>query len=154
MNLSNQRNHWPPGVRLLYIHQGDAKRGEAFFATRHAEAATSTDLGGLLAQGFGLDRGSLSQLFGAAVWKRGLRAWRAGHRVGRPAGDVRLMPGAFLLQGPRILWAKRGTHAGDHADWNELAAALDEHLGLDLPREPERASEGDRSPRLRTGRRV
>lgn len=128
MDLTDPRNAWPEGVQPVFVHQGRASDGDAFFEQRAPDVRTVADRHGILAQGFGLDRGSLSQLFGAAVWKRGLQALRRGHVIGRPVGDVRLMPGTFLMDGPEMLWSHRGAHAGDHVGWRELSVALAEHV--------------------------
>jgi hypothetical protein len=32
------------------------------------------------------------------------------------------MPGAFLVQGDRVLWQHEYRHAGDHPDFRELAS--------------------------------
>ena len=76
---------------------------------------------GQLYRGFGLGKGKLGQLLGPSVWARGMQAFLRGHFVGRPQGDVTLMPGFFLVEDRSICWEHRSRHAGDHPDLGALA---------------------------------
>lgn len=51
-----------------------------------------------------------------------MKAALQGHLPGIPAGDVLLMPGAFLLRGNKVAWAHRGTRADDNPDWTTIPA--------------------------------
>lgn len=112
---------FPP---VLYVHPGTAAQGAPFFERLDPEARTVADPEGTIARGFGLKRGGLRELFGPSVWACGLRATRKGHGIGRPTGDVRMMPGMFLVRDGRILWEHRARHAGDHPDLARLPAML------------------------------
>ena len=68
-----------------------------------------------------LRRGTFLQLFGPAVWLRGMLATLRGHRVGRLEGDGLQMPGAFLLEGDRIVRAHRHRTVADRPEYGELA---------------------------------
>ncbi|GIW73829.1 MAG: hypothetical protein KatS3mg103_0351 [Phycisphaerales bacterium] len=57
----------------------------------------------MLYRALALPRGRFAQLFGPAVWWRGLRAWLQGHRIGRLDGDGFQMPGAFVLHKGQVL---------------------------------------------------
>ena len=112
---------FPP---VLFVHPGTAEQGVPFFERLDPEARTVADPQGAIARDFGLRRGGLRELFGPSVWACGLRATRKGHGIGRPTGDVRMMPGMFLVHEGRILWEHRPRHAGDHPDFARLPAVL------------------------------
>lgn len=71
-----------------------------------------------------LGRGSFLQLFGPAVWWRGLVATLRGHRIGRLEGDGFQMPGAFVLHEGRVIRAYRHKTAADRPDLAEFACGL------------------------------
>lgn len=101
--------------------------------TTEAEAAELTGRYGLqdlsriadpertLYEAFELQRGSLSQVAGPGVWWRGLKAILAGNLVGVPQGDVRQLPGAFLVSRGEIIKAFRHASSADRPDYCELA---------------------------------
>ncbi|KAA0256348.1 hypothetical protein FBQ97_13815 [Acidobacteria bacterium ACD] len=49
-----------------------------------------------------------------------MKAALKGHLPGVPAGDVFLLPGAFLLRGAKVVWAHRGARADDNPDWSTV----------------------------------
>ena len=55
-----------------------------------------------------------------AVWKAQDRARDKGHANGPRSGDIWRMPGAFLVQGDRVLWAHEYRHAADHPDYGHI----------------------------------
>ena len=73
-----------------------------------------------LYRAFGLERGRAGQMLGAAVWRRGWRAWRD-HGVGWPVTDVRQMPGVFLVEGGTIRAAFRPQTSADRVDLAAMA---------------------------------
>lgn len=108
----------------VFIHRASVEAADAFFAKRAPKARAVADPEGALFAAFGLGRGSLLQLMGPAVWWRGLRAMWKGNTLGRPAGDIWQLPGAFLVNGRQILWQHRARNAGDHPDLKEVRQAL------------------------------
>jgi hypothetical protein len=73
-----------------------------------------------LYRAFGLERGGTGQMLGAAVWRKGWRAWRE-HGVGWPVTDVRQMPGVFLVEGGAIRAAFRHRTSADCVDLSLMA---------------------------------
>lgn len=109
---------------VLFLHQASVEAGNLFFARRAPGSRAVADPDGVLFDAFGLRRGRARELFGPAVWLRGLRAMIKGHFVGRPKGDALRMPGAYLVSGSRILWRHRARHAGDLPDLAAIPRAL------------------------------
>jgi hypothetical protein len=60
-------------------------------------------------------------MFGPKVLKRGFEARAKGHSVGKSSGNPWFMPGAFLVQGQRILWEHDYDHAGDQPDFASVS---------------------------------
>jgi len=108
----------------VLVHQGSIEQGEALLARLWPEAPAISDPERRLYAAFGLGRGSLGQLLGPATWVAGARALLKRHLVGRPVGDPLTMPGAFLVEGGRVLWARPFDHAGDQPRTPELLAAV------------------------------
>jgi len=52
---------------------------------------------------YGLGAGTPAQIFGWRVWWRGFHAIRRGYAAGKPIGDVRQMPGIFIVDRTGII---------------------------------------------------
>lgn len=110
---------------MLFFHRASVEEAERFFAARAPDAHAIADTDGSLFAAFDLQRGSLIQLLGPAVWWRGLVALFKGNFVGKPTGNETQMPGAFLVEGQKVLWKHRAKHAGDHPELHAVLQALD-----------------------------
>ena len=111
------------GTKLVLVHMSDEAQGEAFL-DRYAlgEVPRISDPQCQLYEAFGLGRGSVRQLLGPKALKRGFRAGVVmGHGLGMPVGDVRQMPGAFLVHRGRVVRAFRPDSVADRPDYAELA---------------------------------
>lgn len=76
----------------------------------------------VLYRAFGLERGSLRQLFGPPVWWRILGATvLGGHWFGRSEGDGFQLPGVFLLDHGQVMAEHRAATAADRPDYLEIA---------------------------------
>jgi hypothetical protein len=102
---------------------GPPEEGEAFFAERWPEARAVSDETRILYAAFGLQRGSMGQLFGPRVWWAGLKAALLGHGIGAPVGDPRMLSGWFLVQDREVRWHHCHEHAGAERRWKELTEA-------------------------------
>lgn len=73
---------------------------------------------------FRLDLGSVAQIAGPRVWLRGIKAvFRGG--AGKPVGDVRQMPGAFVVDGEgAIRFAHYAKHSADYPSHEQIVQAL------------------------------
>ena len=77
---------------------------------------------------FGLQRGSPRQLFGLAVWCRGVAATLRGHLIGKLAGDGFRMPGLFFLYQGEICGSHRHRSAADRPNYTLLASECQQAL--------------------------
>ncbi|MFG0242361.1 MAG: SelL-related redox protein [Phycisphaerales bacterium JB054] len=71
-----------------------------------------------------LRRGSFLQLFGPAVFLRGVAAAFKGHGIGPLGGDGFQMPGAFVLHQGRVVREFRHARASDRPDFSSLACEM------------------------------
>lgn len=100
---------------------GTVDEGESFFRRFWPEARAVSDTKKQLYRAFGLESGSVSQFAGPKVWGRGLKAVLAGNTGGVPVGDVRQMPGQFLVHNDEIVWEHRAKTSADHPDFASLS---------------------------------
>ena len=114
--LHQAREVEPTVPRAVLVHHGSTEHGERFFRKRWPDAVAIADPEGVLYDAFDVERARWSQLFGLSVLLRGLGAAFKGNGVGKPVGDVRRMPGAFLIHKGQIAWAQEPEHVGDHPD--------------------------------------
>lgn len=108
---------------LVVVHLGSPSEG-ATFLTRSGLANVHhvSDPKARLYEAFGLERGSVSQLFGPAVVKRGIEAGVfGGHGIGLLAGDGTRMPGVFLVHRGEVLRSFVHRNAGERPSYADLA---------------------------------
>jgi len=111
------------GARLALVHMSEPLSATLRFERYSlGDVHRYSDPERVLYRAFGLDRGSLQQLFGAWVWWRALvAAVQGGHWFGRLEGDVYQMPGVFLLNHGRIMAEHRSASAADRPDYVDIA---------------------------------
>lgn len=117
------------GWRLTLVHMGKDEEELAdlpkYGLANHVSVVSDPD--SELYRSFGLSKGSYSQHFHPRIFLAGLKAWKAGHRVGKINGDGWQMPGMFLLVKGKLLKSHLAEHAADHA---EIEHWLQEHTNL------------------------
>ena len=120
--LHKAREVEPTFPRIVLVHHGTPEQGERFFRKRWPQAAAIADPGGSLYDVFDVERARWSQLFGLSVLLAGVSAAFKGNGVGKPVGDVRRMPGAFLIHEGQVTWAQEPAHVGDHPNLPSIHA--------------------------------
>jgi len=110
-------------VRPILVHMGDEASGKNFFAAYGLDDwSRISDPELKLYRAYGLERGRVAQLSSPFVWWRGFKAAiLQGHAFGTPRGDIRQMPGTFLVRDGRIIAAHRYATAADRPDYCDLA---------------------------------
>ena len=112
------------GTRIVVVHLGDeAALDEVLdhYGLKTLDRIHDADQS--LYRAFGLKQGSWRQLAGPKVWFRGLSASLiGGHKVGRPAGDVRQMPGMFLLDRCEVVRSFRHASASDRPLYEQFVS--------------------------------
>lgn len=121
--LRRARERHPALPRVVLVHQGDLAQGARLVESRWPGAAAISDPELALYRAFGLEQGALGQIMGLAAVRSSFRAMRKGHFPGVPVGDVRILPGIFLVRGREVLWSRRFEHSGQLPDEDELVEA-------------------------------
>ncbi len=74
---------------------------------------------------YGLEQGGATSFLNASLLKASVRAMSAGHRQGKATGDVKMLPGSFIVDGAGIIqYAYYSQHAGDHPDLERLLSSI------------------------------
>ena len=111
---------------VLFVFQGTPAEGVAFFERFWPEARAVADPVRELNAAFELKRGGLGQFLAPGVAVAGLRALVRGNGIGRPVGDVRAMPGLFLIANERVLWSQEFGHIGQRLDLRGVVELIDD----------------------------
>lgn len=110
------------GTRIVVVFLGDRVAMDSMldhYGLSSLDCVHDTDQS--LYRAFGLKEGSWWQLAGPRVWFRGLGASLfGGHKVGRPSGDIRQMPGMFLLDRCEVVKSFRHSSASDRPLYNNF----------------------------------
>ncbi len=114
--------HYKPGGFLptLFFYQGSVEDGVRFFDYYWPDARAIADPEMKFYHAFGIDRAGFGQLVGPEVVACGIRATLKGNMAGKPIGDVKTMPGMFIVKGSSVLWQHNFRHAGDHPDLTQI----------------------------------
>jgi hypothetical protein len=115
--IAEKNPDYPP---VLFFFVGSPTEGRAFMRRYWPGARAVADPEKRLYAAFGVERGNLRQLFGPGVWAGRRRARGKGNHQGKRSGDIWMMPGCFLVDGPRILWAHEYAHAADHPNFASI----------------------------------
>ncbi len=107
----------------MFVHLNEPERA-AEVAERYGlkDVPFINDPDRRLYKAFGLGRGGLGLIFGPKVLMRGFRTVLIDrHGLGMPSGDVRQMPGVFLVHRGRILRSFVHKSSADRPDYVALA---------------------------------
>lgn len=110
---------------VVFVAQGTVGQARRAFARWWPSARVILDNDLRLYHHFGLDRGTVGQMFGPQVVACGIRAALKGNLVGRPVGDPWVMPGLFLVRGDSVVWRHTFDHAGDHPSMADILQAAE-----------------------------
>ncbi len=112
------------GTEIVLVHMSPDAEAAALLRTYQIDDLPRiSDPQRRLYQAFGLIRGSVSQVVGFAVWWQGFKAIFK-HGLGMPQGDVRQLPGAFLIEDGKILRACRNENSAELPDYESVACPL------------------------------
>ncbi len=123
-------SHFP---RALFFYQGSPTEGRAFLRRYWPELRAVADPEQRFYQGFGVDHGGLVKMFGPKVWSARSKAKAKGHENGDRSGDIWRMPGAYLVQAGRVIWAHQYRHAADHPSYEEISSLAASASGAATP---------------------
>lgn len=113
---------------MLFFHLAGAEEGEEVLDDYWPEARAVSDPQKQFYRAFGLHGGSFNQLLSPQVVLAAARSALKGNTPGKAQGDVRTMPGMFLVRDGEILWQHDFRYSGDHPDMKAVAAAATHFL--------------------------
>ena len=120
------------GTGIVLLHPGNEQAAAELFEFHGlGDLPRFADPDRVLYRSLGLSRGSLRQLAGPRVVWRAIGAALRGHRPGRPDGDVRQMPGVFLVDDGRVVQAFRHRDVAERPDYRAIAASLQRAAGAE-----------------------
>ena len=115
------------GARVVLVGLGTPEETAAFRAQFHVPFSMIADPHKRLFRAFHLKQVSLSGLLSVGMAAKGLSAMARGHGIGIPKGDVRQLPGVFIIDsGGRIRFSHYAKDPADHPDPDELLAFLED----------------------------
>ncbi len=112
------------GAQLAVIHMSPPLQATQFFANADLDDVHRfSDPDCVMYDAFGIQRGTLRQLFGPKIWSRGFIAGIVnGHGMGTLVGDGFRLPAVFLVSDGQILAEYRAETASDRPDYLDLAS--------------------------------
>ena len=113
------------GGQVVAIGTGDADQARDFVERERIPYPVLVDDDARAATAASIERVGMFRLFAPASFPGGLRAWRAGHRIGSPGKRVDQLGATFVVEpGPRLRYSHRDAHTADHAPLSDVLAAL------------------------------
>jgi peroxiredoxin len=113
------------GARVVLVGLGTPQETAAFKDQFKVPFAMIADPQKRLFKAFHLKQTSLGGLLSVGMAVKGLSAMARGHGIGIPKGDVRQLPGVFIIDsGGRIQFSHFARDPADHPDPETLLAFL------------------------------
>jgi peroxiredoxin len=108
-------------LNFAVVHMGTPIEGTLLLHNRElTNVHRFSDPQCLLYRAFGLERGTVGQLFSPNVIRNGIRAILKGHGLGKLSGDGFRMPGAFAIVDGEVVAEHRSKSADDHPDLRRM----------------------------------
>lgn len=105
---------------VLFFHLAGIEEGEEILDDYWPGARAVSDPEKQFYRAFGLHQGSFNQLLGPRVIYAAARSALKGNAPGKAQGDVRTMPGIFLVDDGEVVWQHDFRYSGDHPDMEML----------------------------------
>jgi len=113
------------GGRVVLVGLGGVQETAAFKKQFEVPFDMIADPDKRLFKAFRLKRASTGSFLSAKMAAKGLMAMAKGHRLGMPQGDVRQLPGVFIIDiDGHILFSHHAVNPADHPQPETLLAAL------------------------------
>ena len=112
------------GGELVVVTMGNVEQTDHFRRSFDAPFTFLADSEQTAYRAYGLARGTLGQIAGPSVWLPALRALARGGS-GKPVGDVRQMPGSFVIDRQGIIrHAHYPAHQADRPQPDDIVRVL------------------------------
>lgn len=109
------------GARVVLVGLGTLEETAAFKSRFDVPFTMITDPHKALFNAFQLKQAGTKELLSLGMAAKGLSAMFRGHRIGIPKGDVRQLPGVFIIDtGGRIRYSHYARDPADHPSAEDL----------------------------------
>jgi alkyl hydroperoxide reductase subunit AhpC len=113
------------GSRVVLVGMGTPEESAAFLKNAGVSFPMISDPKRQLYHDFGLKMAAFLELLSPVLTFKALSTMARGHSVGLPIGDVRQLPGVFVINtGGRIVYSHVAKDAADHPDPERILTAL------------------------------
>lgn len=113
------------GARVVLVGLGDTEASADFRRRFEVPFPVIADPQKALFEAFDLGQATVGSLLSPGLAARGVAALFKGHGIGVPSGDVRQLPGVFIIDtGGRVRFSHYAAHPADHPDAAVLLEAL------------------------------
>lgn len=118
------------GFDIVLVHMKSLNYGHQIFKIYGLDDVIQiSDPEKKLYQFFGLEKGSINQLFGVPVWFRSIVAGLfKGHLIGQPQGDPYQMPGVFIFENNKVIKSFKHIYVSDQVNYLEFVSSISEEL--------------------------
>lgn len=111
-------------IKLVFVHMSEESYGDQYlkdYGLESKEHISDPDM--TLYEYFGLQKGTFRELYGLKVWSRAI-GLKFGMETQKPLGNMRQMPGVFLLKDAEVINSFIHKSASDKPDYLEIANFL------------------------------
>ena len=120
-----KQNFDQAGAQVMLVGMGTPEESSAFEMKFDIPFSLISDPKRQLYQAFGLKQVSALELLSPSVAFKGFLAMTKGHTIGIPIGDVRQLPGVFIINTDgRIVYSHFASDPSDHPDPDAILEAL------------------------------
>lgn len=113
------------GAQVMLVGMGTPEESSAFEMKFDIPFPLISDPKMQLYKAFGLKRVSTLELLSPSVAFKGILAMTKGHTIGIPIGDVRQLPGVFIINtNGRVVYSYFARDPSDHPDPDTILEAL------------------------------
>lgn len=113
------------GAEVVTIGTGNVDYARAFVRDEDIPFPVLVDDDALAARAASIERVSVFGLFAPESFPGGLRAFKAGHRIGMPGPRTNQLGATFVVgPGPTLRYEHRDAHTADHAPMEDIFNAL------------------------------
>ena len=121
----NKKNIEKAGAQVVLVGMGTPSESAEFAAKFNVPFPIVADPGKKLYRKFELKQMSTLGFFSPSVALKGVAAIVGGNGIGRPQGDVRQLPGVFIINtAGQIVFSHFSGNPADHPDATTILAAL------------------------------
>lgn len=111
-------------IKLVFVHMAEESYGDEYFKDYGLESEEHiSDPDMTLYEYFGLQKGTFRELYGLKVWSRAI-GLKFGMETKKPLGNMKQMPGVFLLKSGEIINSFIHKSAADKPDYLEISKFL------------------------------